>query len=210
MRFSPQNFNNLLNKRAQRFLFSKGYACPCLNPNSGQALYNCAHCSGKGRVWGVAVGGSAAVVGRDVVKKRVDFGTWDAGDIMLSIPSDSPIYAMGQFDRLVAVDRSEPFSINFVAGVNEVMRFIPVSIDRVFWLDSVTNNFVEGDIPIINADGTLTWGTICPPAKTTYSLTGRRRPEYYCYNENPLDRPHQQGSALPRVVSARRFDLFGN
>ena len=209
MRFTPQKFNRMLNNRAQSFLFSKGYACPCLNQNSGQPLYNCQHCSGKGRVWDGATKGLAAVVGRDVIKKQADFGQWDAGDMMLSIPSDSPLYDMGLYDRLVAVDKSEPFSMIFVAGVNEAMRFVPVSIDRVFWQD-INLDFVYGDIPTIKSDGTLQWGAINPPAKTTYSLTGRRRPEYFCYNENPLDRPHHQGADLPRVVSVRRFDLFGN
>ena len=34
-------------------------------------------------------------------------------------------------------------------------------------------------------------------------------PEYYCFQEIPIDRPEHSGAALPRRVALRRFDLFG-
>lgn len=202
-------FNTLLNGYAQSFLWRKGYACPCVNPNSGQPKVGCTTCGGKGRFWSSATPGMAAVMGRDVAKKQAGFGLWDQGDIMLSIPSDSELYALGMYDRLEAVNRTEPFSMNFVAGINESLRFSPVSIDRVIYLDG-TNQLVECDIPVINTDGTLTWGTIKPPVKTTYSMTGRRKPEYFAYDELPLDRAHHNGEPLPRRIVVRRFDLFNN
>lgn len=202
-------FNILLNGYAQSFLWRKGYACPCVNPNSGQPKIGCTTCSGKGRFWSAAVSGVAAVMGRDVMKKQSGFGVFDQGDIMLSIPSDSPLYALGMYDRVAAVNRTEPFSQNFVAGINENLRFTPVSIDSVYWLDG-SSQLVSGDIPTINSNGTITWGAIKPPVKTTYSMTGRRHPEYFAFDEIPLDRAHHNGEPLPRRVVVRRFDLFNN
>jgi hypothetical protein len=209
MRLSAAKFNGLLHGVGQAFLWRRGYACPCITPGSGQPKVSCAHCHGKGRFWAAtATDGVAGVGSRDALKKQADFGIWDAGDMLLSIPSDSSLYAMGQYDRLLSVNKTEPFSMNLVYGVNDVLRFAPVSIERVTWLDG-GNNLVDGDIPTISADGTLVWGASSPPAKTTYSLTGRRHPEYFVYHELPTDRPHHQGEPLPRRVVVRVFDLFG-
>lgn len=209
MRLSPEKFNALLGEMGQSFIWSKAYACPCINPNSGQPKTNCLVCHGIGRFWDSPITGTAGVVGRDVMKKMSGFGLWDAGDIMLSIPSDSPLYALGMYDKVAALNRTEPFSMNFVAGINDILRFRPQSIDRVTWLDS-SQNLIEGTIPEINADGTLLWEGVQPPSKATYSMTGRRYPDYFCYDELPLDRAHFHGDPLPRRVVVRRFELYGN
>jgi hypothetical protein len=208
MRLSSAKFNGLINGVSQKFLWSRGFACPCLTTNSGQPKINCPHCHGKGRFWSGAVDGAAGVGSRDALKKQAEFGNWDAGDTLLSIPSDSPLYAMGEYDRVVAIHRTEPFSVNLVSGINDVIRFSIVSIDRVVWLDG-SNNLVDAAIPKIKDDGTLLWGANAPPAKTTFSITGRRHPEYFVYHELTLDRPHHQGEPLPRRIVVRRFELFG-
>ena len=207
MLLSPRRFNRLLNHMGQDFDWRRAYACPCVNPQSGAARHNCPHCAGKGRLWAGAVTGRAGIVGRDQMKNFAVFGMWDAGDIMLSIPSDSPLYGIGQFDRVVALNRSEPFSLNLVRGQNDLIRFRPLSIERVFWL--------VGDVPTdagpveLLPDGRLQWGGAAPPMGATYSVTGRRTPEYFCYQELPADRPMHYGAPLPRRVTLRRFDLFG-
>lgn len=208
MRLSPAAFNAHLNHLGQDFTWRKAYACPCVNPHSGAAKPNCPHCDGKGRLWDAAIPGKAGIVGRDQLRKFADFGLWDQGDIMLSIPSDSPLYAMGQFDRVAATNRSEQFSMNFVSGLNDRIRHAIISIERVFWIGA-GDILVEGGIPTIGTDGTLAWTDGAPPANTTYSITGRRRPEFFCFNEIPADRPLHFGEPLPRRVVLRRFDLFG-
>lgn len=119
MKLSEPAFNRHLNQMGQSFLWRRGYACPCINPNSGQAKTNCKQCSGKGRLWaGDAVEGVAGVVSQSRMRNYATFGVWDADDMMLSIPSDSPLYGMGQFDRVEAGNRTEPFSVSFVRGLN--------------------------------------------------------------------------------------------
>lgn len=208
MRLSPTAFNRHLNGLGQSFDWRRGYACPCVNPNSGQAKANCKQCAGKGRLWGDAVTGTAGVVSQSRLRNYATFGVWDADDMMLSIPSDSPLYAMGQYDRVEAKNRTEPFSINFIRGLNDKIHFDVVSLERCFRLDA-QENIVELPLPTINPDGSFSWASGAPPAQAQFSLTGRRRPEYYCYLELPTDRPMQQGSPLPRKVVLRRFDLFG-
>lgn len=207
MRLSSAAFNRFLGQMGQTFAWRRSYACPCINKHSGQANPKCPHCSGKGRLWAGAVVGEAGIVSRSRMREFAAFGIWDQDDIMLSIPSNSPLYAMGQFDRIAALNRSEPFSANLIRGLNDTLRFPVLSVDRAFWLDG--EHIRDVALPVVNEDGSLTWADGAPPAGVTFSLTGRRTPEYFVYQELPTDRPLHFGEPLPRRVALRRFDLFG-
>jgi len=207
MKLSPKAFNRFLNYIGQDFGWRRSYACPCVNRNSGAANPSCPFCQGKGRQWGDVVLGKAGIVSRDQMRDFSQLGVWDQGDIMLSIPSDSPLYDVGVFDRILAINRSEPFSINMIRGLNDTIKFPVISVERVFWVDK--NVIRDVPLPTVNPDGTLTWSSGSPPNGVTYSVTGRRTPEYYVYTELPVDRPMHFGEPLPRRVVLRRFDLFG-
>ena len=207
MRLSPASFNRLLNHLGQSFSWRKGYACPCVDMHSGAASLSCTQCLGKGRIWGSANAGSAGIVSREKMRNYAAFGVWDSDDIMLSIPSDSPLYAMGQYDRVAALDRSEPFSLNIIKGFNDVLNFHVLSLDRAIWFSG--GDIIEGAIPFVSENGIISWPNgVVPGSGVTFSLTGRRMPEYFCYLEIPTDRPMHHGEPLPRRVVLRRFELF--
>lgn len=209
MKLSAGNFNKFLNAVGQEFAWRRAYACPCVNPMTGGANTNCLYCHGKGKTWDeTATNGMAGVVSRNNLKKFSDFGMFDPSDVMLSIPSDSVLWDIGQYDRVSALNRSEPFSINLVYGVNEVIRYPLVSIERVSWINN-DGALVLGDIPTISPAGEIIWGSSPPPEQTTYSITGRWIPEYFVYIDLPYDRPEHAGEPLPRRVIIRKFDLFG-
>lgn len=207
MRFSSGKFNAFLNKLGQSTSWRKAYDCPCADPNSGAAKYGCLQCNQTGIIWDPVVTAKTALAGQKVQRAWAMFGLWEQGDVVLSIPSDSALYAMGEFDRVEFDDSSVPYSIKLTRGADDVMPFTVSSVDRVFWLD-VNENIVEGGIPTVAADGTLSWTSGEPPAGTQYSITGRRRPEYFCWGEFPQDRAHHGGEPLPRRVVLRSFDLF--
>jgi hypothetical protein len=211
MQLSPDKFNRFLDGIGQLVTWSRGYACPCVNPNSGSAKPNCPICKGKGRTWDTPIQTKTGIAGRSAHKDWAAFGMWDGGDVVLSIPSDSALYAIGQYDRVVMLNRSEPFSINFVAGVNDkaLSHMTFVSVDRVAYISPNGGALVLCTPPVVNPDGSLTWPSDAPPVGVTYSMSGRRRQEYFCFNDMPWDRPHHAGAALPRNVVLRRFDLFG-
>jgi hypothetical protein len=94
-----------------------------------------------------------------------------------------------------------------VYGVNDTLKFTPTQIDSVIWIDG-SDAIITGTVPTI-VNGALVWSGTIPPVKTSYTITGRRAPEYYCYQDLPLDRPHEFGEPLPRRVVLRRFDLMG-
>lgn len=208
MRLQPEAFNRLLNDIGQRFSWRRAFACPCISPTSGAPRHDCPHCLGKGRAWSSPIEGVAGVVGRDLMRDFAEVGVIDAGDVMLSIPSDSPLYEVGQYDRMVALNRSEPFSQVLVRGRDARLRLPVLSIERATYINA-SGALVEIAPPSVSPDGLLTWGADAPPAGAQVSLTGRRRPEFFVYQDLPFDRPHHFGRRLPRRVVLRRFDLYG-
>lgn len=208
MNFNPADFNALLNNIGQDVQWRQAFACPCINPNSGQPKPSCTHCGGKGRIWQDPVQARTGVAGRQAQKQWVDYGISDIGDVVVSIPSDSPLYAIGPFDRVLFLNRTEPYSVNITKGVNERIRFFVMSVDKVLYLNGDT--LVDAPLPAVDSDGTIDWTGVEVPDGVTFSVTGRRRSEYFCYPETPFDRPHHAGATLPRRVVLRRFDLYGN
>lgn len=208
MRLDPAALNRLLNDIGQRFSWRRAFACPCINPHSGAPRHDCPLCLGKGRAWSDPIEGSAGVIGRDQMREFVTMGIVDAGDVMLSIPSDSPLYEIGEYDRLVALNRTEPFSVVLTRGRDAVVRFPVLSIERASYIDQ-SGNLVDVVPPVVREDGTLVWQPGGPPNGVQVSITGRRRPEFFVYSELPFDRPHHFGRPLPRRVVLRRFDLYG-
>ncbi|HDR9163614.1 TPA: hypothetical protein QDB28_004018 [Burkholderia vietnamiensis] len=209
MQLNPSSFNQFLDRIGQLVTWARGYACPCVNPASGSPKPNCPVCKSKGHTWDVPVPCKTGVAGRDLHQKWAQFGMWNQGDVVLSIPSDSPVYNIGQYDRVVMLNRSEAFSINMIAGVNTSVPIPYVSIDRVAWMSPDGKSEILGTPPVVNPDGSLSWPGGMPPNGATYSLSGRRRQEFFCFNDQPWDRPHFGGAQLPRNVVLRRFDLFG-
>lgn len=208
MKLSPAAFNTFLAGLAQGLAWQPSTVCPCVSRHSGAAKPDCPYCDGKGRRWGTAVASSAGIVSREIARKFAPMAILDTGDVMLVIPSDVEVYAIGEFDRVILTDRTEPFSLNVVAGVNDQLRWTPSAIDAVSWIGA-DGVMVDGPAPDDWDDDAPVWEAGGPAHGTTYAITGRRNPEYYCWLTLPLDRPHHGGAALPRRVVLRRFDLYG-
>ncbi|HED34953.1 MAG TPA: hypothetical protein ENJ08_12210 [Gammaproteobacteria bacterium] len=206
MKLSVNKFNGLLKNLGQSMLWQRAYDCPCADPDSGAAKYDCPQCNHSGLIWSDPINTRAALAGQKVQRVWAQFGLYENGDVVLSIPSDAALYNMGEFDRVTFMDSSTPFSMKFIRG-EERITFRVVSVDRVFWLDA-NDQIIEGGIPVVSQDGQLSWASGEPPANTQYSMTGRKHPEYFCWGDFPQDRAHHGGAALPRRVVLRFFELF--
>lgn len=138
-------------------------------------------------------------------------GQWESGDAVVTIPEDSPMWEMAQFDRATMMNSTDPFSLVLISGAANERIFRPVSgVDRVFWYDKATGATIEGGIPTVNDDGTLSWpygGQ--PPSGMTYSCSGQWYTEFFCFGLYASDRNEHSGMRLPKRVVLRRFDLFG-
>jgi hypothetical protein len=210
MELSAADANAMLNLVGQDVAWRSGYLCPCRDPNSGAARPGCANCGGRGVMWGNPIAAVAALSGLKVSRQWEASGLWQNGDVVVSIPSDSPLYAAGPNDRVSMLESSQPFVEVLTMG-GPALPYVVASIARVFWLDA-ENGIIEGSIPPLAADGSYAWAdgdAGAPPAGQQYSISGRRVPEYFVFQDLPGDRAHFHGSTLPRRAILRLFDLFG-
>jgi hypothetical protein len=209
MRLNPAAFNRHIEHMGQQVTWRKAFACPCRNPNSGAADPRCPHCAGKGQLWNPPKDGVIGVTGSRTQREWAQFGTYESGDSVVSIPESSPLYEMGQFDRVTLLNAAEQFSLPLVRGAPTDRLIGRVEkISRVFWLDA-QKHIVEGGIPQVQANGTLAWDAGAPPAGTQYTISGSRYPEFFCFGAFPSNRNEHQGARLPKRVVLRRFDLWG-
>lgn len=207
MQLNPDAFNRHINNLGQLFAWQKSYVCPCVSPATNAPSPSCTHCHGKGFLWAAAVNGIAGVPSQKVQRDFAKFGQWENGDMLLTIGSDSPLYDMGERDRVLMLNGDDPFSINLRKGFNDKPPWTIKQIDRVFWLNGA--NIVEGSIPTQQADGSLLFGAGAPPTGAYYSVTGTKLSEYFVFQDFPSDRPEHMGAKLPKKAQLRRFDLFG-
>ena len=206
MQLDPTAFNALLNHIGQTFAWRKSYVCPCVEAATNAPQPFCPHCAGKGFLWTAAVTGVAGVPSQKVQREFAKLGQWESGDMMLSVGSDSPLYGMGERDRVMQMNGDDPFSINLRKGHNDKLPWTVKQIERVFWI--AADVLVEGGIPTQQPDGTLVFTDGPPPAGSAYSVTGKKYSEYFVFQESPADRGHHFGAKLPTRVQLRRFDLF--
>lgn len=209
MELEPAHFNDLLARVGQKVKWRRAHDCPCVDKaNGGVPAADCRVCR-NGKVWMDAEAGVIGLTSQKVNKQWAQFGLWEKGDVVCTLPSDTPVYRMGEFDRVLFENSTAPFSIVRTMETPLKLEFNPHCIDRVFWLNEAKDAVVEGRIPEILEDGTLKWRTGAPADGTQITISGRKHPEYFCFMDFPQDRAHHGGKALPRKVVLRLFDLYG-
>lgn len=209
MRLNAARFDRHLANLGQRFTYRCSYMCSCINPNSGQATPGCPICAGKGHFWDDAIPAMAASANQKAQMAWASTGLYKDGDIVLTVPQNSPIWDAGQFDRLTMLDGSQRFSQALRRGdPTERLLFTPKAFERVFWISPTTKALVDGGLPVADAKGNLSWTEKAPPPGTTYTLTGTRLQEYFLFQELPRNRNMHSGVRLPKMVVVREMDLF--
>lgn len=208
---SPTKFNNLLSDirpgLGQGVSWSRATQCPCRSRTSGAAEQGCPLCRGKGYLYAAEIFGWTGLAGQKISRQWAAFGEYELGDVVCTIPSDSPLYAIGENDRVTFDDSTEPFSVILMAGV-DVLSFMASQIDTVIWRDPVTKALVTGGLPVqASVDSSLAWAANAPPLGSQYTVSGRRHPQYWCFADFPQDRAHSAGLTLPRRVVLRKYDL---
>ncbi len=208
MRFSPAHFNAHIGNMGQDLAWRRASACPCFSPSSGQARFDCPLCGGRGHTWEAEVRVRAGLTSQTSKKALAQFGVYENGDALLTIGSDSPLYEMGQYDRVRGLTSTNRFSTMMTRGQDDTLLGTIESIDRVFWLNEAGAATVDGGIPTVSDVGALTWSSGEPPAGTQYVVNGVRFDEFFSFLDLPNDR-NVGGADLPRKVPVRKFDLLG-
>lgn len=210
MKLNPDHFNRFLAGIGQQFTWRRAYACSCVTPGEGTPDRKCPNCLGKGHVWAAPTPCSAASASQKTLHSWAKMGRFDSGDIVLTVPGDSPLWEAGEFDRVTMMNASDRFSQPLIHGApTERLQFTPDRIDRIFWLDPTTKQMVEGGIPAVDANGRLTWTTGEPPPGMSYSISGTSRSEYFVFAELPRNRNMHDGARLPKNMVLRRWDVLG-
>lgn len=213
MRLNPAAFNGWLSGNVgQNMQWRKANVCPCFNPNSGAAIPGHRLCGGKGWIWDAPILAKAGLTQQKVSREWAQFGQFEAGDGILTIPGDSTMYdEVGRFDRIELLNSTDVFKLQLTRSVTDRIFLPVVKFIRVFWLDPANNLLtIDGALPVIDADGNLTWpNNDGPPADTQYSISGTRYTDYFIWNNLPSDRNEHFGARLPKKLLIRRFDLFG-
>jgi hypothetical protein len=204
-------FNRLINRLGQDVAWRSSTACPCADEFSGSPDPQCPQCRGRGFLWAAPVIGTAGITSQNVQKQLREFGQYESGDVIFTIGSDSPIYAIGHMDRAVLLNAEERFSLTRAHGSDDEQFDMPIlSVSRVYWLSADKSQIIEGGIPTFDAaTRALTWTTGEPPAGQRYSITGLKNVEYFAWDNIPSNRSEQHGDTLPKKLQMRRFDLFG-
>lgn len=150
---------------------------------------------------------------QQIRKEWIQAGLYESGDATLTVPEDSAMYEAGQFDRITMLNSTDRFSLPLVHGSPTERLFFKVEkVTEVFWYtgpNDGTGDLVEGGIPAVADDGTLTWTSGGPPAGKQYSISGVKFTEYYVWDGMSSDRGEHYGARLPKKIIARKFDLFG-
>ena len=211
MRFNPKRFDRHLKNIGQQVAWRRAFACACVNPASGAPDPKHTLCGGKGRFWADPVDTVVGIAKQVVTPEMAALGIWDSGDMVMTVPQESPMWAeAGKFDRVVLRNSTDVFSQPLTrGGVNEKLIFPVASVSRCFWLHPTTRMPVDGALPVI-VNGVPTWPNGGePPPGVTYSLTGQKFDEYFILDSLPSDRNEHSGMQLPKRISLRKFDLFG-
>lgn len=211
MRLNPAKFNQFLVGVGQRMLWRQSFICPCITDHSGAADPACKLCRGRGRVWNSPLEGWAGVSQQQVNPQFQDFGQMELGDMTLTVPNDSPLYAMGRFDRVTLLNSTDVFSRVMTRGVNDNLADLAVqSVDRVFWRSPAGDAIVEGATPAVDQDGVFAWpDSGAPDPGVQFSITGIKYDDYFVYQALPSDRNAHMGAPLPKRVQLRKWDLMG-
>jgi hypothetical protein len=210
--FNLSRLNTMLHQMGQTVQWLPASACPCRASHSGAADPSCPVCLGKGWIWDAAITTSVGLTGQQIQRRWAEMGMYEAGDVVVSLPGDATIHAIGECDRVQFIQSSEPFSMVIHPDRVLPLPFTLVAIDRA----TVIRDGSLVDLPLPGVDATeepqFWWGGSDddgrPAAGESWTLTGRRIPEYFAYGNFPQDRAHEQGRALPRRVVLRKFDLF--
>ena len=213
MVLSVARFNAQLAVQGQNMTWARASNCPCRSIDvTGSPKPDCNNCDGAGVFWAAPVPCIAGLSGQQVQRQWTAGGQYKSGDVVVSIPSNTPLYDAGEFDRVMMVNSSE--SVDYIEVFGEERARAPwISVDTVFYVDELAQEVTQCTLPTVNADGSLTWSTdpaaVLPAQGQQYTIQGRAQLEFFVFQGLVQDRAHYGGLALPRKVALRRFALFG-
>lgn len=211
MSLSVAVFNRQLNQMGQTMLWRSSMLCPCRSELTGGADVDCPTCNGLGVFWNPAVQAVAGVVGAKARRQFDSYAAWEDGDVLLSVPSNSPLWHAREKDRVSLIQGDEPFQIVLEHTGTERLQWPIRAIERCFWLRAGDRSVVKGTLPRVHPRTlVVSWTNPAdaPEPGTQYTLQGTMFPEYFVWRDIPISRAHFQGGDYPKRLLLKRFSLF--
>lgn len=229
-RIHVDNIEELIDRRGRSLEWQEAVLCSCFNVDSGQPLYTCEACGGKGFVYRPAVVSKAIVTSVNLNQEWQEMaGMFEVGDAVMTVPKAFPIrnerniptgkstdnlmFEIGVNDKVTLLDDEYKTSEVLIQGspighrnadtlLNErITRIKSVSsFDTLTGIE--TKYYADVDYTLdINRFIWLPNGN-SPGDFQQYSVTYFHRPTYVVIANLPKPR-HQDGQDLPRYVALR-------
>ena len=202
-------FNEFLGDIGATVTWRKASECPCRNSRNGGADPDCPVCEGMRYVWDAGVVTKIGVQALQTQRKFAAFGEWEKGDMLATIPSDSPAYAVGEYDRFVIEKAELRLSSILTKGLNDRLKYATIkSLDRVWSIQgTVAVDYYAGKDFALSGNAIVWSPSATLPDGTQYTVRYFAVPEYFVYLTLPQDRM-QSDLDLPKKVPLRLMELF--
>lgn len=208
MQLSEELFNTFLGNVGVVVTWSRASECPCRVARTGGTNVDCPVCEGLRYVWDGAVETRIGLTGLKIDRQFGQMVEWQKGDALATIPSDSPAYVCGEYDRFMVTDGENRFNAVLTKGKDRLKHNGVKAIERVFSvMGGNVNDYQEWDHYEMNGRELVWHPSAGIPEGTQYSVRYVASPEYFVYRDLPQDRP-QFSLDLPRKVPLRLMDLF--
>ena len=207
--FNVDSLNTMLSNLGQMAHWQQAQLCPCRSATSGGPNVKDPVCAGTGYLWSNPISCKIALEGMNTGREFAMTTGWEKGDIMATLPSNSPAYQAGEYDRLTLIQSSIRINHLLTRGGNDYLRYrSPIDIVEVFAIVGGQKRVLTPNVDFSLIGHAISWNTNVIPVGTQYSILYTAHPEYFVFKELVMDRPHG-GRALPRKVHLRLMELFG-
>lgn len=212
-RFTPEKFEELINRRGRLIKWERGNRCPCQDAKRLSAEENCILCEGSGFVY-TSQGEFKAVITSLLGKhKYTGFGDWISGDSVMTFAADKDV---GDRDRITVNNAEERESDVLRKGKRDFL--LEATITRIIEVRDRDRTYTEG-LDFDRNNRNIVWKGIAPTDGAPYSVLYFYRPTYIVWlnlpqNRAVVTRTVTDGSTIekrmPKKVALRRWRDFVN
>jgi len=207
--FNVDLLNNGITRAGQPALWFQAFTCPCRKPETLGADPTCPVCDGRGSRWDAGV---AVQIGFATPQATREFDlptAWVNGDAMITLPTDSPAYHAGEYDRFVLTETTYRYSSILSRGTTDTLPYHRIAcVERVWMIANGQPITLREYVDYRLDENRLVWLTNAVPVGTQYAVQYRAMAEYFVFKDLVQDH-HAFGDALPRKVHVRVMSLFG-
>ncbi len=223
-------FEDMIDRRGRQVLWQEASLCSCWNEDSGQPVYTCKACNGKGFIYQSPITAKAIVTSVQLSQDWESMaGIFEVGDAVMTVPKrvpirnavgmptgkfvDNPMFEIGVNDKITLLDDEHKASEVLARGVGIGHRDADTLLnEHITRVKSISTSdiqtgiqkFYEPEKDYRLNKNVVEWveGGNAPDIYQQYSVVYFHKPVYVVIATLPKPR-HQDGQDLPRYVALR-------